>query len=538
MSRPSITAIIPALNERENLPHVLPRIPKIVDEVILVDGNSTDGTVEAAKELLPSIRIVMQDGTGKGAALRTGFAAATGDIIVMLDADGSTDPAEIPAFVHALLGGADFAKGSRFLHSAGTTDMPFHRRMGNLAFVRLVRMLYGGRYTDLCYGYNAFWRRVLPYLDLDGDGFEIETMMNIRALRAGLRIIEVASFEDRRVMGVGNLRTIPDGWRVLRTIWAERRRQVINVEPEPARAFEWVPVALPIVALQAATVTASALGASSSTTNGHPTNGHPTNGHPTNGHPTNGHPTNGHPTNGSSAMMSDALASFPATGSVGAFQIAERVSEPYVAGSDSQLHQVAASWHGMAEEYVTRLDGLLRSVDRDALVRVAEELRAARDRGSTIFIAGNGGSSATAAHWVNDLGKATKQSGRPPMRVMNLTDNVPWLTALSNDEGYERVFAGQLENFARPGDVLMVITASGNSPNIIRAVEAAHQFGMRSIGLVGFDGGIVSASLDEVVLVRTEQGAYGLVETAHAAIADIITSCLINDRMTAVLPTA
>ncbi|HUG95334.1 MAG TPA: glycosyltransferase family 2 protein [Pleomorphomonadaceae bacterium] len=221
---PTVTVIIPALNERENLRHVLPRIPPMVNEVILVDGASTDGTVEAARQLLPSIRIVQQDGEGKGAALRSGFAAATGDIIVMLDADGSTDPAEIPYFVHALLAGAEFAKGSRFLHGGGTEDMPYYRRLGNGFFVHLVRRLYGGRYTDLCYGYNAFWRHLLPQLELDGDGFEIETMINIRALRAQFRIREVPSFEARRVMGVGRLRTIPDGWRVLRTILRERHR--------------------------------------------------------------------------------------------------------------------------------------------------------------------------------------------------------------------------------------------------------------------------------------------------------------------------
>jgi glycosyltransferase involved in cell wall biosynthesis len=164
----------------------------------------------------------LQQGRGKGDALRAGFAAATGDIIVMLDADGSTDPAEIPSFVGVLLAGADFAKGSRFLHGAGTTDMPFYRKLGNAGFVLLVRLLFGGRYTDLCYGYNAFWSDVVPELQLDGDGFEIETMMNIRALRAGLNVVEVASCEGRRVHGIGRLRTIPDGWRVLRTIQRER----------------------------------------------------------------------------------------------------------------------------------------------------------------------------------------------------------------------------------------------------------------------------------------------------------------------------
>jgi len=218
----TVSVVIPALNEAENLPYVLPLIPSWVDEVLLVDGHSTDGTVEVALELLPNIRIVYQEGRGKGAALRSGFAAATGDIIVMLDADGSTDPAEIPLFCAALLRGADFVKGSRFLQGAGTADMELHRMLGNLIFVVSVRLLFGGNFSDLCYGYNAFWRGVLSSLDLDGDGFEIETMMNVRALRAGLKVAEVPSFEHRRRHGVSRLRAIPDGWRVLTTIFKER----------------------------------------------------------------------------------------------------------------------------------------------------------------------------------------------------------------------------------------------------------------------------------------------------------------------------
>lgn len=217
----TVTVVIPALNEAENLPHVLPLIPDWVHEVLLVDGASTDDTIEIARQLRPDICVVQQQGRGKGAALRSGFAAASGDIIVMLDADGSTDPAEIPVFVGALLTGADFAKGSRFLQGGGTADMPFYRKLGNGAFVLLVRMLFGGKYSDLCYGYNAFWRRVLPALDLDGDGFEIETMMNIRALKTDLKVAEVPSFEHARVYGEGRLRTIPDGWRVLNTIFKE-----------------------------------------------------------------------------------------------------------------------------------------------------------------------------------------------------------------------------------------------------------------------------------------------------------------------------
>jgi glycosyltransferase involved in cell wall biosynthesis len=221
-AHPRVSVVIPALNEASNLPHVLPKIGAEVDEVLVVDGDSCDDTLEVALRLRPDVRTLTQDGRGKGAALRTGFAAATGDIIVMLDADGSTDPSEIPAFVGALLAGADFAKGSRFLQGAGTADMPFYRKLGNKGFVLLVRLLFGGRYSDLCYGYNAFWSRVLPNLHLNGNGFEIETMMNVRALRAGLKVVEVASFEHRRINGASRLRTIPDGWRVLRTILRER----------------------------------------------------------------------------------------------------------------------------------------------------------------------------------------------------------------------------------------------------------------------------------------------------------------------------
>lgn len=223
---PRVTVVVPALNEAENLPLVLSRIDSDVHEVLLVDGGSHDGTPEVARRLHPRVRTVVDNGGGKGDALRTGFRAATGEIIVTIDADGSADPAEIPAFVGALRAGADFAKGSRFLQGAGTSDMPFHRRLGNSAFVFLVRLLFGGHYSDLCYGYNAFWRDVLPRLHLDSDGFEIETMMNIRALRARLLVVEVASFESRRAHGIAKLRTIPDGWRVLKAILSERFRRL------------------------------------------------------------------------------------------------------------------------------------------------------------------------------------------------------------------------------------------------------------------------------------------------------------------------
>src|SRR5687768_2834514 len=132
----------------------------------------------------------------------------------------------------------------------------------------------------------------------------------------------------------------------------------------------------------------------------------------------------------------------------------------------------------IAADYFRAFERLLHQVDLDRIERIVQSLRTARDRGATVYVAANGGSAATASHWVNDLGKTTKRSGQMPMRVMSLSDNVSWLTALANDEGYEHVFSGQLENFALAGDVLVVISASGNSPNLVRAVELARTRGV------------------------------------------------------------
>lgn len=229
MGAPAVTVIIPALNEAENLPHVLPKVPAWVDEVIVVDDHSTDETVAVARALRPDVRVVAnRRRPGKGNALQAGWEAATGEIIVQVDADGSENPAEIHAFVGVLLAGADYAKGSRFIPGGGTSDMTRLRKGGNRAFVWMVRALFGVRFTDLCYGYNGFWARVVPQLQIDADGFEVEAMLNIRAVRRGLRIAEVPSFEAERVHGQGRLVTFPDGWRVLRTIaseWRTARRE-------------------------------------------------------------------------------------------------------------------------------------------------------------------------------------------------------------------------------------------------------------------------------------------------------------------------
>jgi glycosyltransferase involved in cell wall biosynthesis len=249
-----VTVIIPALNEAQNLLYMLPRLPAELCEVILVDGHSTDNTVVVAETLHPTIRVIKQNRTGKGNALACGLEQAGGDIIVTLDADGSADPDEIPRFVAALLQGADFAKGSRFIPGGGTTDMTRFRSLGNRWLNRLTNSLYGTDYTDLCYGYNAFWRGHAPVLGLDsgsetsgrsetmrwGDGFEIETLLHVRAARAGLHVVEVPSFEWARIHGRSNLHAPSDGLRVLRTILAERwsrnassRRENPEVDHDP-----------------------------------------------------------------------------------------------------------------------------------------------------------------------------------------------------------------------------------------------------------------------------------------------------------------
>jgi len=236
---PAVSVVIPTLNEARNLEHVLPALPEALHEVILVDGGSSDDTLEVAERLRPSIRITRQTRSGKGNALACGFAACSGDIIVMLDADGSADPDEIMRFVDALVDGADFAKGSRFLAGGGSADITRIRSLGNRCLGLLVNLGFRSAYTDLCYGYNACWAAsCLPVLELEwtapapedgdgrlwGDGFEIETLINIRVAKAGLTVVEVPSYELSRLHGVSNLNAPKDGLRVLRTIVSEARR--------------------------------------------------------------------------------------------------------------------------------------------------------------------------------------------------------------------------------------------------------------------------------------------------------------------------
>jgi glycosyltransferase involved in cell wall biosynthesis len=240
----TVSVIIPTLNEQENIGWVLERMPSTVDEIIIVDGYSTDSTVEIARAVRPDIVVVKQASRGKGEALRAGFRVATSDFIVMIDADGSMDPDEIHRYVTPLMNGYDVVKGSRFLAGGGSTDLTPIRRFGSKAFVRMTNVLFFVRFTDLCYGFCSFRRECLKSLALTAHGFEIETEIAVHAAKAELRIAEVPSMERDRRSGVSKLHAFRDGKRVLRTLIRERlsSRNRPVVDPISERALsDWLP---------------------------------------------------------------------------------------------------------------------------------------------------------------------------------------------------------------------------------------------------------------------------------------------------------
>jgi hypothetical protein len=237
--RPRVSTVIPAKNEARNIGWVLRRLPASVDEVVIVDGTSTDGTIEVARSVRPDVVVVDDRQPGKGCALRAGVEAATGDYVVMLDADGSMDPQEIDRFVAALDAGYDLVKGSRFVRDGGTADMTPLRDVGNKGLLLISNLLFRRRHTDLCYGFAAFRRAAFHELELTAQGFEIEAQLFLRATRRGLRVTEVPSFEAPRRYGNSNLNTFRDGWRVLLTILGERLRPAgtrADADRHPTRA--------------------------------------------------------------------------------------------------------------------------------------------------------------------------------------------------------------------------------------------------------------------------------------------------------------
>ncbi|MEO8246779.1 MAG: glycosyltransferase family 2 protein [Chloroflexota bacterium] len=235
--RPTVSVVLPAKNESRNIEWVLRRIPDSVDEIVLVDGLSHDQTIEIAQMVKPDLVVVHEERRGKGIALRSGFAAATGEIIVMLDADGSMHPSEIDSFVQHLMQGYDFAKGSRFMAGGGSSDITDVRRMGNRFLLFATNLMYGTSYTDLCYGYVAFRRSALDRMGLSADGFDIEAQLVAQASRSGLRVVEVPSFESPRMYGNSNLNAIRDGFKILGRLLRERFVTPLDPSgavPEPA----------------------------------------------------------------------------------------------------------------------------------------------------------------------------------------------------------------------------------------------------------------------------------------------------------------
>ena len=180
--------------------------------------------------------------------------------------------------------------------------------------------------------------------------------------------------------------------------------------------------------------------------------------------------------------------------------------------------------HAFAQQYIDDLTGVLRALPTDTLAQAMELLEKALVERRQVFVAGNGGSASTASHMAVDLMKTVAKAGGRGLRVISLPDNVPIITAIANDNSYAEVFAGQLIELGQPGDVLIVISGSGNSPNIIRALEAARQMQISTIALLGMGGGKADRLADYPVIVPCDE--YGPIEDVHLTINHLVTSYL------------
>jgi D-sedoheptulose 7-phosphate isomerase len=178
------------------------------------------------------------------------------------------------------------------------------------------------------------------------------------------------------------------------------------------------------------------------------------------------------------------------------------------------------------EKYCKYLSELSDNLDYKTIEKVTQLVLEKSKSGQIIFLIGNGGSAATASHFAIDLAQCSQPGAGLYFRAVSLTDNVPLLTALGNDKGYEEIFTGQIENLLRKNDVLIAISASGNSPNIIAAARLAKELGGVTVGLVGFDGGKLAQICDYVIHVPTDKGEYGPVEDIHLILDHMITSYL------------
>ena len=191
-----------------------------------------------------------------------------------------------------------------------------------------------------------------------------------------------------------------------------------------------------------------------------------------------------------------------------------------------KIYQKNQSIEKFCIEYTNHLSELLKNLDFQEVKQLIEVFLTAREMGNTIFFVGNGGSAATCSHFSEDLGIGTKTHGKM-FKTLSLTDNVAYITALANDEKYENIFVGQLKNLFYPGDVVVGISASGNSQNVINALEYANKNNGISFGLTGFDGGKLKDICKYLIHIKTTKGEYGPVEDTHLVIDHIICTYLL-----------
>jgi glycosyltransferase involved in cell wall biosynthesis len=216
-----VGVIIPAFNEEKNIGDVLRQLKSIgYNNILVIDGLSSDCTLKVAA--MHGAKIVLQDGRGKGQAVRQALENnyLGTDALVLMDADGSMSPEEVPRIVEALYDGADVVKGSRFIAGGGSYDMSALRRFGNAIITLTVNFLWTSRYTDICYGFVGFNKKAVRMLSpiLESNNFEIEAEMFVKAKKLGLKVVEVPSIEHKRKNGKSNLRTFSDGFKILMTI--------------------------------------------------------------------------------------------------------------------------------------------------------------------------------------------------------------------------------------------------------------------------------------------------------------------------------